>query len=354
MTIFAVFFSYIANIKKYKENKIPILNKIFWYLSEIVLIVVSGIRYGVGQDYFYTYVPYFNNLLRGYRNMDVEVGFYWLNKIIQIFTHDYAWIFIVCSVIFFHFVYKAIREQSKYPTLSIFLLVGTTYIFTFYNVMRQMVSISIFLYSIKFIQNRNMKSFLVCMLFSCLIHYSSILLIPLYFCYNININQKKALIISLLSIALKPIVSKIMLYIIIFTKYSYYIGSKYDNGETGYVVMLINISVLIFSLIFINNSRKLNINEQKKYNFYVLLQIISTIIAIYDGVIPLIRRLRWATGFSVILLIPFAISMISNSKKRLSIFVIVIFLYCIYFGYTVGINNSNNVLPYKTIFEIDR
>lgn len=351
MTIFAVFFSYVANVRKYNENKIPILNKIFWYLSEIVLIVVSGIRYGVGQDYFYTYVPYFNNLLFGHRNLDVEEGFYWLNKFIQLFTSDYAWLFIVCSVIFFHFVYKAIREQSKIPTFSIFLLVGTTYIFTFYNGMRQMMAISIFLYSIKFIQKRDLKRFLIYMAFASSIHYTTILLIPLYFLYNLDINSLKLFIASVIALIIKPLVTKLMLYVISLTKYSYYINSKYDTGDTGYIVMLINISILMFSLIFIKKSKKLSDDEQKKYNFLVILQFISTIIAMYDGVVPLLNRLRWATGFSVILLIPFIVSMIESKKNKIGIVFLITSMYIFYSCYTVGVNNANSVLPYQTIFE---
>ena len=103
MTIFAVFFSALANIKTYKKSKKKYtinLKLVFWYISEIILIVVAAIRYDVGQDYMYTYVPYFNGVLKGRPNEDIEIGFYILNKVIQLFTTDYAGIFIVCSVFF--------------------------------------------------------------------------------------------------------------------------------------------------------------------------------------------------------------------------------------------------------------
>ena len=63
MTIFAVLFSALANIKDYKKtenSKFRInIKLVFWYLSELVLIIVAAIRYDVGQDYMYTYVPFF-------------------------------------------------------------------------------------------------------------------------------------------------------------------------------------------------------------------------------------------------------------------------------------------------------
>ena len=109
MTICSVFFSALANINTYEKKRYTInIKLLFWYLSEIVLIIVAAIRYDVGQDYMYTYVPYFNGLLVGYVNEDIEKGFWLLNKIVQLFTKDYAGIFIVCSVIFFHYIYLSI------------------------------------------------------------------------------------------------------------------------------------------------------------------------------------------------------------------------------------------------------
>ena len=148
MTILAVIFSALSNYDKNKKNST--VKMVFWYISEAILIIVAAIRFDVGQDYMYTYVPYFKGVLKGNPNEDIEKGFLILNKIVQLFTTDYAGIFIVCSVIFFHYIYKAIREQSEMPTLSIFLLVGTTYYFIFLNAMRQMIVVAVFLYSIYF------------------------------------------------------------------------------------------------------------------------------------------------------------------------------------------------------------
>ena len=258
MTIFAVIFSAFANIKEYKKEKKKIytinLKLLSWHISEIILIVVAAIRYDVGQDYMYTYVPYFNGLLHGHVNEDIEIGFFILNKIIQFFTHDYAWIFIVCSVVFFHYIYKAIREQSLMPTLSVFLLVGTTYYFIFLNAMRQLIVVAIFLYAIKFIKERNLKKFLMYMLVAATIHSSALILIPLYFVYGIKLRPLKAFAILIVAILAKSLVSTLIFKILSFTKYSYYIDSRFDTNEVGYIVLAMNICVLIFALIYYKRS----------------------------------------------------------------------------------------------------
>lgn len=365
MTIFAVIFSAIANIKTYqKENKKKYtinLKVVAWYISEIILIVVAAIRYDVGQDYMYTYVPYFNGLLRGYANESIEIGFFVLNKIVQVFTQDYAGIFIVCSVIFFHYIYKAIREQSPMPTLSVFLLIGTTYYFIFLNAMRQMIVVAIFLYAIKFIKERNFKKFLIYMLISSTIHTSALILIPLYFLYGIKLRPLKAIIIALVAIIAKPIVSQIIITLLQYTKYNYYIDSRFDTNEMGYIVLAMNICVLIFALIYYrkktnsepdyDNEEKDDDKQLKDYSFYCILQLVSTIIAWYNNVIPLLNRVRWGTGISIIILIPLVIMQEKNIKtRRMYIFAITL-LYTIYAIYTIGVTNANSVLPYMTIFQ---
>jgi len=352
----AVLFSGLANIKSYKKNneKKYVINMklVFWYISEFILIIVAAIRYDVGQDYMYTYVPLFNGILYGNINENVEIGFLLINKIVQLFTSDYVGIFIVCSVIFFHYIYKAIREQSVMPTLSIFLLIGTTYYFVFLNTMRQMLVVAIFLYAIKFIKERKLFKYLIYMLIATTIHTSAIVLLPLYWLYGIKLRPMKVCIIATILIAIKPILSNLILKVIEMTKYTYYIDSRFDTNEIGYVVLAINACVLIFSMIYLKKYDK-NKDEsiQKEYSFYCLLQLISTIIAWYDNAIPLLNRIRWGTGISIIILIPLIIQQEKNKQQRMLYTFIIVLAYSVYALYTIGINNANSVLPYMTIFQ---
>ncbi len=368
MTILAVIFSALANNYKikYKEGlntqkktKID-SGTILWYLSEMTLIIVAAIRYDVGQDYMYTYVPYFNGLLLGNINKNIEIGFRLLNEFIQFFSKDYIWIFIVCSVIFFHYIYKAIKEQSPMKTLSIFLLVGTTYYFVFLNTMRQMLAVAIFVYAIKFIKERKLLKYLIYMFVASTIHTSALILIPIYFLYGIKIKPMKAMIILLIAIAIKPVVTNVILKILEFTKYSYYIDSRFDTNETGFVVLAMNICVLVFALIYARTSQKSNIDstadnmkieEDKKYFFFCFLQLLSTLLAWYNDAIPLLNRIRWALGLPIIILIPLIIKREKNQNLRLLYTFVIVVLYTVYALYTVGINNANSVLPYTTIFQ---
>lgn len=354
MTILAVVFSYTANIKT-DINKEKNKNKmIFWYISELILIIVAAIRYDVGQDYMYTYVPYFNGVLWGTPNENIEIGFFVLNKIVQIFTQDYVGIFIVCSVIFFHYIYKAIRDQSTMPAFSIFLLISTTYYFIFLNAMRQMLVVAIFFYAIKFIKERKFIKYLIYMLIASTLHTSALILIPIYFIYGLKMNPIRISVIAAALIILKPLISEAIIKIIQLTKYNYYIDSKFDTGETGYVVLLINVCVIIFAMIYyIKKSKESELEEKtiKDYSFYCYLQLISILIAWYNNLIPLLNRIRWCVGITIIILIPLIINREKNPKLRLIYIFLIVMMYSVYYIYTIGFMNANNVLPYQTIFQ---
>ncbi len=358
MTLLAVVLSAASNIKmvEKKERKKFTINirVLTWYMSEIILISVAAIRYDVGKDYMYTYVSYFNGILKGNINENIEIGFYYLNKFVQIFTQDYCGIFIISSVIFFHYIYKAIREQSEMPTFSVFLLIGTTYYFIFLNTMRQMMAISIFLYAIKFIKERNFKKFLIYMIMAGTLHSSILILIPIYFLYGIKLQPEKAIVILGSAVILKPVIVRIVKRILESTKYIIYLNSRFDVNEKGYIVIAINICILFFALIYYK--RKVNVEEKdlreiKDYSFYSILQLISTILALYDGSLPLLNRLRWATGISIIILIPLVVKQEKTVKLQYILIFGIVVLYSLYSLYTIGYNNANSVLPYLTIFQ---
>ncbi len=71
----------------------------------------------------------------------------------------------------------------------------------------------------------------------------------------------------------------------------------------------------------------------------------------FIGKIPAAHRLLWIFGMPSIILIPNVISSQKGKKLNILITILIICAYIIYFLYTVGVKNSNSVLPYTTIFD---
>lgn len=323
---------------KTKNNKIGLI------LSAIPLIITAGFRYGVGQDYF-SYAKVFELAKEEFFFERIEPGFYFIIKVILIFSKDYIWLFVITSIIYIAFVYMAIREQSDNNILSIYLFITIGYYFTFFNGMRQMLAVSIFFYSIKYIKNRKLLPYIICIIAATLIHYSAILYFPLYFIYGKKLKNSKFIAVLIISIVFETLIAKLILSIVSISRYSNYIGGAFDTGEKSYIQILMNIIILLFALFY--NRKELEIDAD--YSFYCILQLIYTIITIYIGDVPLISRIRWGVGLPLIILIPKIIKREKNRKTRFLYYIVIVSLYFAYFYYTIGINNYNNVLPFNWI-----
>ncbi|MDD3341523.1 MAG: EpsG family protein [Bacilli bacterium] len=322
------------------------------FLSTLPLTFISGLRYGVGQDYFYTYVPAFNSILNSGTFANYEFGFLYLNKFIQFFTTDYIYLFLICAVFFSYFTFKTIYKYSKDPVLSIFLLICTQYYFIYLNGMRQMIAVSIFLYSFRYIKEKKIVKYLLLNLIGFSFHSSAIIAIPFYFFANIKLSPKKSILILISTIGVSGLLRQSLINIILGTKYAIYISSVYDNGSKGYIVMTIELVVLLLGLFFYPKNDKTKDKEYiKEYNIYSNAKLLSVILACLNGFLPLITRVKWYFGFSTIIFIPLILDNIKEKKLKNGIKVGIIFFYAIYIFYTVGLQNANKVLPYVNIFE---
>lgn len=320
--------------------------RFFAALSATVLIVVTGFRYGIGQDYFYTYVPYFRRVCLGGGQDDMEIGFYLINKIVSIFTDNPAPVFVICSVIFFTCVYFAILKDSPSPAFSVFLLIGMSFFFVFMNAMRQMVAVSILMLSMRFIERRRLVPFVVMVFLASTFHISALAFVITYLFPKLRINIPFMACAILGFFVLKNEIATGFISLIDRTVYANYVGSIFDTEETGSIVIAMNIVVLAFSLAV----PKIYHEEYgAKYNLYIWCQFAASLIAILSGALVLSQRIRWMFGLPAIVLIPMTASRIPDRKLRLLVQWAIALLYVIYIAITIGMWNGNGVVPYATI-----
>ena len=79
-------------------------------------------------------------------------------------------------------------------------------------------------------------------------------------------------------------------------------------------------------------------------------QIVAVLITLYSGQVVLILRLMWAFGLPSIVLVALAVEKIADFKDRRIVISVLTLMYFLYATYTVGVQNSNSVLPYQTVF----
>ena len=144
------------NIFKNTNSRLVIYKlEIATALSSIPPMFLASVRYKVGTDYGKTYYTGFYRILENNNFDDFEFGYFYLNKIIQIFTENVFILFILTSILFVGITFAAIYELSVNIPLSIILLLVTRYYFIGLNVVRQFIAMAICTYAIKFIVEGN-------------------------------------------------------------------------------------------------------------------------------------------------------------------------------------------------------
>lgn len=343
LLLICIFFACILDRTTIKTNR---MYRILSTIPFFSLFLISAIRYKVGTDYVGTYVRTFNLISEGASNIRCDVGFLWLNKIIIFLELNVQWVFIITSFIINFFIAKTINNKSKNKMLSYYIYIcGTLYFFSM-NGVRQVIAISLFYYSLKYIEKRNLIKYLIINIIGFLFHNTAIIFIPMYFLFQKEIKISKKIIILVLLILFSSTIMPIVFTVLEKTKYSLYI-----NNAAFAALNKLNFSTLI-NFVYLFAYDILIKKKDKEDIIYSNCHFMAAILSLFITVIPLALRIFMAFRFIEFLSVPNLISKlkVSNRTRYILIFLVLCF-YFAYFFIGVAIENGNDVLPYRTIFE---
>lgn len=348
-TCISVCLGYLVQNSKKETKSDKFLIFIFKILTILPLFLVMALRYDVGTDYMHTYRERFIMRLNGRDLSEIfEFGFVKIIDIVIFFTSNPQWLFVVCSIIFFVFTFKAIYEQSDNIAYSILILIIGNHFFGAMNLVRNFMAISIALYAFKYIKERNFLKFTFFIIIASTIHISVLILYPLYFLYNVKLSRKLVVVIIIMVIIGLPILNNMFRYIIKnFTDYYWY----YEKNEVIQLNtdIILNSVLLSIQLYYYSKNKR----NDKEYNFYIIIELICLCISISSYIVPMIRRLIFIPTFLQILYIPSITKFEKDKKTKFMINLFIIFLFSIVTYKRVSASGMHNVLPYKTFFSKD-
>lgn len=188
----------------------PSKRKFFFFFIGLVLFIAAGAREG-WADYD-NYVKGFGYVLNGFYGT-MEPSFVLITYVVNFFIGNVLGLFFVYAFIGVSVKFLAIKQLTQLWFFSILIYLSNFYILHDLIQIRAGIASALLLLSIKPIYERNFKKFLFLFILAFLFHYSSLVILPLWFLFK------------------KP--PKILLYSII---------------PIGYVLYLLNIN-LIMSLI---------------------------------------------------------------------------------------------------------
>lgn len=265
----------------------------------IIMSVFCGLRGDVGID-TNTYNDIFYYISIG-KDFKVELGYQMLTQIVQFLGGTQQLVFLVMSSMTSFFIYKYIKYDSEDFSVStvVYMCIGPFY-FSSWNTMREAFAVSIFLYSIRFIDKsffKYMSSLIVASFF----HYSAIFYI-LFWCFHklIRPNLYIVSLVLLMSIGIFLHTFNIIPFILenIVPQYINYIDGHIAEMNMGYVIFFFICIFLIFA------TKITSIRIKSVYSEMIILSCVLVGVPLYTNqfVTMYIRLAEYVTPVLIIVL----------------------------------------------------
>jgi hypothetical protein len=325
---------------------------LFWPIVFVLFLVAAFRGAGVDHDYD-NYLEYYNTVVQNkYDWVLLEPAYYLISKISYFFLDNSYLVFIIYAFLGLTIKSQAIKETSNFIFLSLLLYFCNYFFLHEMTQIRVGVASGIFLYSIKFIEERNIKKFGLCILFATTFHYTSVIGIPFYFLNPKKLNVKiyyTAIIISIIMVFLQvstiDLLFKVGGSLPIFQKLNMY-KTLIDNGDVNKINFfnIFSISSLLFNSLFLWKAAYL----ETKNKYFILFLKISCFGFLASSVFfdfPVLSfRISEYLGVVNICLFPMLFYFLKEkyvSTTLIVMYVILVFVINIYY--------AKYMLPYKMI-----
>lgn len=289
LSIFHLIISFLEFFKK---------KKLLFFLSIIVFICISGLRYKTGIDWI-SYTEYYNkSYLEIIQRNDIDFGYVLLMTLFKTLKLDYYFMQFFISIFVSFCLYLFYIKNSNYPLFCIYIYINLYYLRYNMGLERQAMALALCLIAYEFNKNKHNNLTLFCFIISMLFHFSAIIFFLIFYLYKfIKIKLKIQIILILLFLIFnifKIDVINIMLQVFLFfseklqlnfiaNKIIYYISNEYYSNNVGLTKTFIA-QFLVILIVFIFRKPK-TVNEEKIYFFttiYILITFLSSTFYVLD------------------------------------------------------------------------
>ncbi len=366
MFAYSVFFSFLAVKQKRRIAKI-----ICTILASIPFILISAIRYDVGTDYLFRYVPDYLKIVAGNDVDNMEPLFKLLMKICIFISENYITLFIVTSTLIISLIMISIYKNSKNILLSVIIFVVGSFFFQSLNIVRQFIAVAILFFSYKYLFEKNKIYWIISLVMAFLIHTSSIIFIVAILLYKRVLSLKLLIISSIIIILVGLTILQFALHFlgnsddVNIKKYYAYISME---GDLNFSSLIPEVAIYLYLYYRYLHAKKNNVEIDNEGIFFINMQFLAVICTLMNMYSQLFFRITLIFSIFKILSIPYFYQLrkMENEKKiethrfdrekdymNWILCAGVVLLLTARMGYTCIIKGADEVLPYKTIFEVD-
>lgn len=323
--------------------------------ATLIPTLISGLRYGVGTDYF-NYARIYRNLTESetffyhIQNSRLEPSWLILNFIVKYTFDDVVFLFILSSLITFTTSIIAIYQNRKYINVGIstFILLSTMFNPSL-NLVRLYIAASIVLLSIKPLINKQLWKFVIIIIIATTFHLSAIIFIIMYWVVNdklektTNIKKILILVFTILSVVFSEYIFTFVTQFSLFSTFR-----RHNFGFRGFHRGVIIFDLPIILLIIININ-KLKLTFKPMYNI-VIIYFIGQILGFLSFFAKYGGRITTYFDLIQIFIVSSIIRSQKNNKTKVTYIIIVACYYLGLYIYFYVLNNSHGTVPYSWIF----
>ena len=147
----------------------------------LLFALMSGMRWGVGKDYF-SYLEGYQNAMRtgGANLINRESLFAWFEILLANHGVHFSVFFGLCALFQMLFIALAFKDDEYvFPFVALLCVLGEYYM-SWMNGIRQCIAMCMFVWMVKYIQEKKPVHYLVWVFVAFSIHKSALLVVPLY------------------------------------------------------------------------------------------------------------------------------------------------------------------------------
>lgn len=358
MTPYAFVILLVACFSVFDFSQLDISKKkaLLFFLS-FILILFVGTRFETGDDWgeytkVFDRIPLIDDLWNDsslFLLFRMEPGYILFNSVIKSFGGSINEVFLLSSIIVISLFIIFQKRYTLFPFLAILLYMRYGYMQFNMMFVRQGIAISIFFYSLKFIENKKMIIYILLNLLASFFHSSLLIVLPLYFIINRRYNDTFIYIIVFISVLLSFFdwVGSIISFFppAIQSSLTSYTESDVWGDMTG----KINIAVVekfTLLLICLNLRKKM---EQRHESFNMIFNLFVLSIVCYYAFFQTYvfqQRLVLIFQLSTVFIISQLLLFLSAKNRMMTLFILNLLVVYFFFRY---IDIGKDVyLPYKT------
>ncbi|WP_099293696.1 EpsG family protein [Butyricimonas sp. Marseille-P3923] len=342
LVVIPLFLSYFV-----KQNKILIEYVFIGYF--FVLLLIAGIRdFSVGTDT----LTYYRNFCDSSSVFAVEnerafsglqFGWLWINRFFEYFLGYDAFLF-ACYICILLPVFYVIKKSASNIMLSIVLYILLGMYTISFNIMRQMMAVSLMLYAFYCLKNNDIKKYWIVLIVASIIHSSAMICIIFFFLDKIKVFEKK--IYWLMYLAGSFIFGMFFMYKVneylslinfdeLHAGYAVYV-SLFDESASRSLLSNLLLNIMAFCALYFSKGR---------FSMFMKMYLFSILFMnLFGGMGGVIVRMSYYFNIAQIIVLPNVMNDI-QMKLWKQIYLIIVLLYALgyFFYFTL---NIGDIRPY--------